>query len=87
MGITMDGGFCRIHLRFPARLVIPAPQACQRPDVLAFDRAAGLRGALPRARRNITFAPIRRGVSGAGPIGNLHVQLDAHHRGRPDHRQ
>lgn len=71
IGITMDGGFAE-YLVVPAHLVIPAP--ADIPDaVLALTEPLAC---VVRAARK---ARIRFGQSvvvlGAGPIGNLHVQL------------
>lgn len=71
MGISMDGAFAD-YMVVPARLVIPAP------DVVPFDVLA-LTEPLACVVRAARKAQITFGQSvlviGAGPIGNLHVQL------------
>ncbi|MEL7151629.1 MAG: alcohol dehydrogenase catalytic domain-containing protein [Pseudomonadota bacterium] len=71
MGITMDGAFCD-HMAVPARLVIPAPEDVPA-EVLALTEPLSC---VVRAARK---AQVSFGQSvlviGAGPIGNLHVQL------------
>lgn len=71
MGITMDGAFAE-YIVVPARLVIPAP------DHVPFDTLAltePLACVVRAARKaNITFGQSVV-ILGAGPIGNLHVQL------------
>lgn len=71
MGITVDGAFADF-IRVPARLVIPAP-ANADPAVLALTEPLAC---VVRAARK---ARVRFGQSvavlGAGPVGNLHVQL------------
>lgn len=71
LGIHADGGFAE-YLRVPARLVIPAPDHVPH-DVLALTEPLAC---VVRAARK---ARVRFGQSalvlGAGPIGNLHVQL------------
>lgn len=71
MGITMDGAFAE-YMVVPANLVIPAPEHI--PDeVLALTEPLAC---VVRAARKaqITFGQSVV-VLGAGPIGNLHVQL------------
>lgn len=71
MGITMDGAFAE-YMAVPARLVIPAP--ADIPDaVLALTEPLAC---VVRAARKaqVTFGQSVL-VIGAGPIGNLHVQL------------
>ena len=71
MGITMDGAFAE-YMVVPARLVIPAPDDVPF-DVLALTEPLAC---VVRAARKaqITFGQSVL-VIGAGPIGNLHVQL------------
>lgn len=71
MGITMDGAFAECMV-VPARLVIPAP-AHVADEVLALTEPLSC---VVRAARKaqITFGQSVL-VMGAGPIGNLHVQL------------
>ncbi|RYG90491.1 dehydrogenase [Loktanella sp. IMCC34160] len=71
MGITMDGAFAE-YMVVPARLVIPAP--AEIPDeflALTEPLACVVRAA---RKANVTFGQSVV-VIGAGPIGNLHVQL------------
>jgi L-iditol 2-dehydrogenase len=71
MGIHTDGAFCD-YMVVPARLVIPAPEVV--PDaVLALTEPLAC---VVRAARKaqVTFGQSVL-VIGAGPIGNLHVQL------------
>ena len=71
MGITMDGGFAE-YISVPVRLVIPAPSETPA-EVLALTEPLAC---VVRAARK---AQVGFGQSvcviGAGPIGNLHVQL------------
>ncbi len=71
VGITRDGGFAEF-VAVPARLVIPAPNEAAD-EVLALTEPVAC---VVRAARK---ADIRFGQSvvilGAGPIGNLHVQM------------
>lgn len=71
MGITMDGAFAD-YIAVPARLVIPAPVDVPT-DVLALTEPLSC---VVRAARKaqVTFGQSVL-VIGAGPIGNLHVQL------------
>ena len=71
MGITMDGAFCD-YMAVPARLVIPAPEHVPA-EVLALTEPLSC---VVRAARKaqVTFGQSVV-VIGAGPIGNLHVQL------------
>lgn len=71
MGITMDGAFAD-YMVVPARLVIPAPDDVPF-EVLALTEPLAC---VVRAARKaqITFGQSVV-VIGAGPIGNLHVQL------------
>ena len=71
MGITMDGAFAE-HIAVPARLVIPAPDDAA-PEVLALTEPLAC---VVRAARKaqVTFGQSVV-VIGAGPIGNLHIQL------------
>ncbi|PSL17208.1 zinc-dependent alcohol dehydrogenase [Shimia abyssi] len=71
IGITMDGAFAE-YIAVPARLVIPAP-ADMAAEILALTEPLAC---VVRAARkaNITFGQSVV-VIGAGPIGNLHVQL------------
>ena len=71
IGITIDGAFAEF-LSVPARLVIPAPEHVA-PEILALTEPLAC---VVRAARksNVTFGR-SVAVIGAGPIGNLHVQL------------
>ncbi|MBO9473990.1 alcohol dehydrogenase catalytic domain-containing protein [Shimia sp. R10_1] len=71
MGITMDGAFSE-YLAVPARLVIPAPSDIPS-EVLALTEPLACVVRCAR-KANITFGQSVV-VLGAGPIGNLHVQL------------
>ena len=71
MGITMDGAFAE-YIAVPARLVIPAP-ADIPPEVLALTEPLACVVRCAR-KADITFGQSVV-VLGAGPIGNLHVQL------------
>ncbi|MBO9413525.1 MULTISPECIES: alcohol dehydrogenase catalytic domain-containing protein [unclassified Ruegeria] len=71
MGITMDGAFAE-YICVPARLVIPAPQDTAA-EVLALTEPLACVVRCAR-KANITFGQSVV-VLGAGPIGNLHVQL------------
>jgi L-iditol 2-dehydrogenase len=71
LGIHADGGFAE-YIALPARLVIPAP-AQVAPEVLALTEPLAC---VVRAARKaqVSFGQSAV-VIGAGPIGNLHVQL------------
>ncbi|MDJ0824308.1 MAG: alcohol dehydrogenase catalytic domain-containing protein [Rhodobacter sp.] len=71
MGITIDGAFAE-YIAVPARLVIPAPSQVS-PAVLALTEPLAC---VVRAARKaqVTFGQSVV-IIGAGPIGNLHVQL------------
>ncbi|WP_245866718.1 zinc-dependent alcohol dehydrogenase [Oceaniglobus roseus] len=71
MGITMDGAFAE-YMVVPARLVIPAPDDVPF-EVLALTEPLAC---VVRAARKaqVTFGQSVL-VIGAGPVGNLHVQL------------
>lgn len=71
MGITIDGAFAE-YIAVPARLVIPAPPQVP-PAVLALTEPLACVVRAARKAR-VTFAQSVV-VIGAGPIGNLHVQL------------
>lgn len=71
MGITIDGAFAE-YISVPARLVIPAPQEVAD-DVLALTEPLACVVRCAR-KANVTFGQSVV-VLGAGPIGNLHVQL------------
>lgn len=71
MGITMDGAFAD-YIVVPARLVIPTPDAVPFEVLALTEPLACVVRAARKAR--ITFGQSVV-VIGAGPIGNLHVQL------------
>jgi L-iditol 2-dehydrogenase len=71
MGITMDGAFAE-YIAVPARLVIPAPTHVPA-EVLALTEPLACVVRCAR-KANISFGQSVV-VLGAGPIGNLHVQL------------
>ena len=71
LGITMDGAFAE-YIAVPARLVIPAP-ADTPAEVLALTEPLACVVRCAR-KAGITFGQSVV-VLGAGPIGNLHVQL------------
>ncbi|WP_214646807.1 zinc-dependent alcohol dehydrogenase [Ruegeria lacuscaerulensis] len=71
MGITMDGAFAE-YISVPARLVIPAPGDVSA-GVLALTEPLACVVRCAR-KANISFGQSVV-VLGAGPIGNLHVQL------------
>lgn len=71
VGITMDGAFAE-YIAVPARLVIPAPDTVGA-DVLALTEPLACVVRCAR-KAKITFGQSVV-VLGAGPIGNLHVQL------------
>jgi len=71
LGITMDGAFAE-YIAVPARLVIPAsPEIASEVLALTEPLACVVRAA---RKAQVTFARSVV-VLGAGPIGNLHVQL------------
>ncbi len=71
MGITMDGAFAE-YISVPARLVIPAPVDTPA-EVLALTEPLSCVVRAARKSR-VTFGQSVV-VMGAGPIGNLHIQL------------
>ncbi len=71
MGITMDGAFAE-YISVPARLVIPAPAETPAEVLALTEPLACVVRAARKAR--VTFGQTVV-VIGAGPIGNLHVQL------------
>ena len=71
LGITIDGAFAEF-LSVPARLVIPAPEHVA-PEILALTEPLACVVRAARKSR-VTFGQSVT-VIGAGPIGNLHVQL------------
>lgn len=71
MGITMDGAFAEC-IAVPARLAIPAPAEVPA-EILALTEPLACVVRCAR-KANITFGQSVV-VLGAGPIGNLHVQL------------
>lgn len=71
MGITMDGAFAE-YIVVPARLVIPVPDAIPFEVLVLTEPLACVVRAARKAR--VTFGQSVV-VIGAGPVGNLHVQL------------
>ena len=71
IGITTDGAFAE-YLIVPARLVIPAPESIPDAVLALTEPLACVVRAARKAR--VTFGQSVV-VIGAGPIGNLHVQL------------
>lgn len=71
IGITMDGAFAEF-IAVPARLVIPAPDTTPAEVLALTEPLACVVRAARKAR--VSFAQSAL-VIGAGPIGNLHVQL------------
>lgn len=71
VGIGRDGAFAD-YVALPARLVIPAPQTVA-PEVLALvEPVACVVRAARKARAGFGQSAV---VLGAGPVGNLHVQM------------
>ncbi|SNT20948.1 zinc-dependent alcohol dehydrogenase [Antarctobacter heliothermus] len=71
MGITMDGAFAE-YMLVPARLVISAPDDVPFEVLALTEPLACVVRAARKARVNFGQSAV---VIGAGPIGNLHVQL------------
>lgn len=71
MGITMDGAFAE-YIAVPARLVIPAPDDAPFELLALTEPLACVVRAARKARVSFGQSVV---VLGAGPIGNLHVQL------------
>jgi len=71
MGITMDGAFAE-YIAVPARLAIPAPAGTPVEALVLTEPLSCVVRAARKAR--VTFGQSVV-VMGAGPIGNLHVQL------------
>lgn len=71
MGITMDGAFAE-YMVVPARLVIPAPEHVDDEVLALTEPLACVVRAARKARLRFGQSVV---VIGAGPIGNLHVQL------------
>lgn len=71
VGIGRDGAFAE-YVALPARLAIPAPPGVP-PAVLALTEPVAC---VVRAARKAGIGPARSAVVlGAGPVGNLHVQM------------
>ena len=71
IGITMDGAFAE-YIIVPERLVIPAPQSIP-PEILALTEPLScVARAAKKSQVGLGQSVV---VIGAGPIGNLHVQL------------
>lgn len=71
MGIHMDGGFAE-YISVPARLVIPASPEVPTQVLALTEPLACVVRAARKAKVNFGQSVV---VMGAGPIGNLHVQL------------
>lgn len=71
LGITMDGGFAD-YISVPARLVIPAPTDTPTEVLALTEPLACVVRAARKSRVGFAQSVV---VLGAGPIGNLHVQL------------
>lgn len=71
LGITTDGAFAE-YIAVPARLVIPAPEATPAEVLALTEPLACVVRAARKARVSFAHSVL---VIGAGPIGNLHVQL------------
>ncbi len=71
LGITMDGAFAE-YIAVPARLVIPAPQDTPAEVLALTEPLACVVRAARKAKVEFGQSVV---VLGAGPIGNLHVQL------------
>ena len=71
LGISMDGGFAD-YIAVPARLVIPAPKGTPTEVLALTEPLACVVRAARKARVSFAQSVL---VLGAGPIGNLHVQL------------
>lgn len=71
IGITRDGAFAE-YVAVPARLTIPAPEGIA-PEILALtEPVACVVRAARKARAEFGQSVV---VLGAGPVGNLHVQM------------
>lgn len=71
LGISRDGAFAE-YVALPARLAIPAPEDVA-PEVLALtEPVACVLRAARKARAEFAQSVV---VLGAGPVGNLHVQM------------
>lgn len=71
IGITMDGAFCE-YVCVPERLVIPAPEHIADEVLALTEPLACVVRAARKSRVSFGQSVV---VIGAGPIGNLHVQL------------
>lgn len=71
LGITMDGGFAE-YIAVPARLVIPASESLPAEILALTEPLACVVRAARKAQVSFAQSVV---VLGAGPIGNLHVQL------------
>lgn len=71
LGITMDGAFAE-YISVPSRLVIPARPGIPAPVLALTEPLACVIRAARKARVSFGHSVV---VVGAGPIGNLHVQL------------
>lgn len=71
IGIGCDGGFAE-YVAVPARLVIPAPEAMADAVLALTEPVACVVRAARKARAGFAQSVV---ILGAGPIGNLHVQM------------
>lgn len=71
IGICRDGGFAEF-VALPARLVIPVPDGVPAPVQVLVEPVACVVRAARKARVRFGQSAV---VLGAGPIGNLHVQM------------
>ncbi len=71
LGISMDGAFCE-YVAVPERLVIPAPDEMDMATLALVEPVACVVRAARKARIEMGQSVV---VLGAGPIGNLHIQL------------
>lgn len=70
-GISRDGAFAE-YMALPARLVIPAPETVPEAELALVEPVACVVRAARKARAGFAQSVV---VLGAGPIGNLHIQM------------
>lgn len=71
VGIGRDGAFAQ-YVAMPARLVIPAPEGVSQQILALVEPVACVVRAARKARAGLGQSVV---ILGAGPIGNLHVQM------------
>ena len=71
LGISRDGGFAD-YVAVPARLVIPAPEAADDAVLALTEPVSCVVRAARKARAGFAQSAV---ILGAGPIGNLHLQM------------